>query len=285
MPTEVTVWDVKRGSAVSVKTPDGSYIWCDAGSGSFSREEHFSPYCSVGNPYLDLFIISHPHPEHISDLGNIPMNSIGKVVFNPYTEMFFRDLITEKKVYPDAIADPYFKFIVMQDEMKCGLIKTYRSLRGEILNVHAFCATEHMGEDRRRMDNYSVVTFLEQGNNVICIPGHIEELGWSHLKAKHQSFAELLKRTNILVASQHGRMEGWYSEFSEMCRPDLVVIQANDGLEKSFIREYESLVKRDARFQADQDARMRIMDTLSSGSIKIRLEDDSFDIDLGDRAM
>lgn len=276
MPTEVTIWDVRKGSAVSVRTPDGNYIWCDAGGGGPDGDK-FSPYRHMGSPYLDVFIISRPHGDHLFDLRNIPMENIGRVVFNPYTELFFYNTVVRENIYPDAVTDPYLKFIVFQKEIKCGRIAAYQADNGESMKVHAFCAMEHVGSKGSNIDNHTVVIFLEHGRNVVCIPGNIKEPGWDYLFRRYYDFEKLLGKTTILIASQCGHRECLHRDYPDNLKPEFVVIQVKNEDECLMTQTYERMVRRNGFSKKEKSGSAgSIWNTLTGGSVRLHLNEDGY---------
>jgi len=72
-------------------------------------------------------------------------------------------------------------------------------------------------------NNLSQIVFIEHNGSVICIGGDLEEKGWKIL-LKRQEVRDSLARTNVLVASHHGRENGYCPDLFTHCRPDCVII-------------------------------------------------------------
>lgn len=54
-------------------------------------------------------------------------------------------------------------------------------------------------------------------------PSDIETAGWQEF-LKDQSFLNYLRRTNILIASHHGREGGYCKETFNYCKPHTVIV-------------------------------------------------------------
>lgn len=240
MPTEITVWDVQHGNAISVKTPNGKYIWCDAGTGSFDSGKEFSPYKRSQIPQIDILVLSHPHNDHVSDFWNIPCERVDRLLYNTLISQEYFKTLRDSTTPSFRAKKTLTKFLITQEQIKWGTVAKYSTME-ESLTVIAYWAMSDIGTNA---NNYSVVVFLLQGKNLVCLPGDIEEQGWDFLRTSYTPYFEnALRKTNILIASHHGRKQGWYSEFSSLCNPDIVVISDREEMETSITSDYDKIAK------------------------------------------
>ena len=72
-------------------------------------------------------------------------------------------------------------------------------------------------------NNLSLVAFFKCHGVGVLFPGDLEAKGWRTLM-QDSNFCNVLRQTNILVASHHGRENGWCEELKDMCSPFYVVI-------------------------------------------------------------
>ena len=67
-------WDVQHGSAAYIRTPNDTHVVLDLGIGSVKGSDAaFSPLRHLkrsGVERLDYVIITHPHRDHLDDIGN-----------------------------------------------------------------------------------------------------------------------------------------------------------------------------------------------------------------------
>ncbi len=79
---ELTVLDVGQGDAILIKTPHNRTILIDGG-GDYEASRHLSSYFSLGECYLDLVILSHPHADHLAGLTRILETcAVSQLAFN-----------------------------------------------------------------------------------------------------------------------------------------------------------------------------------------------------------
>ena len=68
-------WDVQHGSAAYINTPANEHLVIDLGVGSYQQANlQFSPLLHLKHHYgvqqLDGVVITHPHRDHLDDIGN-----------------------------------------------------------------------------------------------------------------------------------------------------------------------------------------------------------------------
>ncbi len=73
-------------------------------------------------------------------------------------------------------------------------------------------------------NNLSQIVFVEHNGSVICVSGDLKEKGWETLIKKQPGIKTWLARTNIFIASHHGRDSGYYSEIFLYCKPECIII-------------------------------------------------------------
>lgn len=235
MNTEIIVWDVQHGNAVTIKTPEGKLIWCDAGTGSYDNGEQFSPYRYMKFPRIDYLILSHPHDDHIADFFNMPEKNVEHCIYDSLKSEEYIKLIAPKRVVGRDMKSIVIKHFILQPPSSCGQI-----FQENLVGLYCYWVDEDIGDN---LNNYSVVAFFIHGKNIVCFPGDIEEKGWDLLCRRYGYFKQLLRNTNILFASHHGRRQGWYSQFSSLCKPDIVIISDSNEKETSITSFYEKITK------------------------------------------
>jgi len=222
---EIIFWDVQHGSATYIKTPNGTHLVKDLGTGSYGRNEEFSPLLYLKNKYkvkqLDGVIISHPHKDHIDDIMNFdelsprvlvrPKHLTKEEVMQNVREEdkeLFEKYFTINQRYSDPVApedDP------LSPENNGGVkIQTF---------IPKSC-------DRSNINNHSIVTILSYASSKVILTGDNEPCSWKEL-LERDSFKEAINNADILLAPHHGRESGFYSELFEHFKPRLTVI--SDG--------------------------------------------------------
>ena len=88
--------------------------------------------------------------------------------------------------------------------------------------------------DFRDTNNLSLITFLETPMCNVVIPGDIEKAGWEKL-LQIQGFRNRLTKTNVFIASHHGRTSGYCKEVFDYYSPAVVIF--SDGPKKYATQE------------------------------------------------
>jgi hypothetical protein len=124
---------------------------------------------------------------------------------------------------------------------------------------------------RTNLNNHSLVTFLESAGFVVCLPGDNEAPSWREL-LEIQDFRGWLARTDVFIASHHGREAGYCVDvFDNLCKPRLVVVSDGPGSETSAVGKYGThasgwlVTSRSTGRQEDRS----VVTTRSDGSIYI----------------
>ena len=86
----------------------------------------------------------------------------------------------------------------------------------------------------RDTNNLSLITFLETPMCNVIIPGDIEKPGWETL-LNNQDFCNRLRKTNVFIASHHGRISGYCKKVFNYCSPSVVIF--SDGPKKYATQE------------------------------------------------
>jgi beta-lactamase superfamily II metal-dependent hydrolase len=220
---EFHVFNVGHGFCGLLVADNGNTMLFDCGHDDNGfRPSTYLP--SQGIQSIDRFHISHFDTDHVSDLHNLRQKVIVNSIFrNP--SMSATDLLREKlKGGPLANG--------LQSDIEMHGLYT-----GPILVPPSFpgveCATFHIPYPiLQDTNNLSLVTFVHYGKLHIVIPGDLEVAGWKEL-LKQPAFREHLARTNVFIASHHGRENGYCADVFQYCFPELVIISDT-------VKQYES---------------------------------------------
>jgi len=78
--------------------------------------------------------------------------------------------------------------------------------------------------DQYDTNNLSQVVFVEHLGTVICVPGDIEQKGWVALLKEEPTIKDWLRKTNVFIASHHGRENGYHADVFTYCKPECIII-------------------------------------------------------------
>lgn len=125
-------------------------------------------------------------------------------------------------------------------------------------------------------NNLSQVLFIEQHGSVICISGDLEEDGWNIILRKQPAIKTLLARTNVFVASHHGRENGYCPVMFNHCAPECIII-SDKGIVHDTQRNMSSLygghvVGGGVPFNGSPSSPRKVLTTRDVGHIWIQLD-------------
>ena len=86
-------------------------------------------------------------------------------------------------------------------------------------------------------NNLSLVSFVVYDGIGIMFSGDMEIAGWTEL-LKNASFRAYLAKTNIFIASHHGRTSGYCADVFKYCHPDIVIISDKEIVHDTQQQDY-----------------------------------------------
>jgi beta-lactamase superfamily II metal-dependent hydrolase len=129
----------------------------------------------------------------------------------------------------------------------------------------------------QKTNDLSLVVFIKFGPFSILFPGDLEEPGWrNHLL--NPSFREMLAAVDILVASHHGRDNGYCEDIFTYCRPRAVVMSdkavVHDTQLTTQLYRYQVLKHRpDGVFVRSSGRNRHVLTTRRDGWIQFEVDD------------
>jgi beta-lactamase superfamily II metal-dependent hydrolase len=210
----IHIFDVEHGECSAIETPSGDLVLIGLGHNS-STGWRPSTWVQQRNQRPSYVVLSNLDRDHVSDVAN----------FEPHLR-------------PDCIKSNHYLSPVWVRNLKiaeCGevdaaveaalhwMANVYTG--GPVTPAYGMELTHFYNSPAQFQDtnNLSVVTFVRYGSCGVLFPGDLETAGWKEL-LKNQRFAACLSRTNILIASHHGRETGYCEDIFQFCKPDAVII-------------------------------------------------------------
>ena len=129
-------------------------------------------------------------------------------------------------------------------------------------------------------NNLSLVVFIKYRNFKILFPGDLEKPGWTALQQQPAFCAELVG-TDVLVASHHGRENGFCKDIFAYFTPRCVVIsdKAKVHSTQEMVPDYRAVVhEKGARVRSTMNDR-HVLTTRRDGWIQFTVDDNDFYID------
>jgi beta-lactamase superfamily II metal-dependent hydrolase len=224
------LWDVQHGSAAYLRTPNGKHIAFDLGTGSFNDgNSTFSPLLHLKQNYgvsrLDQVIITHPHRDHIDDIYNF--DALNPRVLHRPKHLLERDIRGDARnsKFEQSKIDKYLEVDAKYSEVVSPQESPTLAANNGLVDFASF--TPFLCP-RDNINNHSIVTVVTFMGLRILIPGDNEKMSWDELLAQ-PGFKNAIAGTDILVASHHGRENGYSDELFKFIKPQLVLI--SDGPE------------------------------------------------------
>lgn len=226
MTLEIVFWDVQHGSATYIKTPNGTHIVQDLGTGSYgTNNKDFSPLLHLKNKWgieqLDWVIITHPHKDHIDDIINF--DKLSPCVLSRPKHLPKDEIMENVQEEDKYLFGKYFEI----DQRYSSPVSpdSDPSLPNNNGGVKILIFTPK-SSSTSNINNHSIVTVLSYANSKVILAGDNEPPSWKELLEK-EDFKNAIKNADILLAPHHGRDSGFYSGLFEQFKPKLTII--SDG--------------------------------------------------------
>ena len=226
MPGEmrVRIWDVEHGACAMVqhvirtglREHGGRLAMIDSGHGTGFRPSEYIR--ALGRNQLDYLFITNADQDHMSNLQGLWDTGIYVPVVhrNPSPSAGAMRAIKEQSgtLTPDAE-----RFIQICRDFNGSITEPFDQNMGGI-TMSAFWNSYPQFTDT---NNLSLVVFIEYRSFKILFPGDLEKPGWAAL-LQQPAFRSKLRGTDVLVASHHGRENGFCKDIFAYFTPSCVVI-------------------------------------------------------------
>lgn len=210
---EIHIFDVEHGSCNAVIAPSGNVLLIDCGHNDTSGWRPSNWIASRRLPIANL-TISNFDEDHLTDLPNL--RRVVEILSLTVNWSLTPDWVRRSKG-PFGIGSGVCAAVEMME----------RHLGGPVMEIDwGGCAIAHFSHSPDLFDDensLSVLTFVHYEGIRIVFPGDLTAEGWEAF-LQNSSFRSWLERTNIFVASHHGREDGYCPEVFEYCAPSVIII-------------------------------------------------------------
>ncbi len=194
-PMRIHIFDVEHGECSAIETPSGELILIGAGH-NLSTNWKPSDWLKSRNQRPHCLVLSNLDRDHLSDLPSFEpgIRPVSIKHNNSVSPDWVENLKTEESGE-------------VHDSIKTALHWVRNVFTGESINPDYGMEKMffyHSPTKFQDTNNLSVVTFVSYNNISIMFPGDLETAGWQEF-LKDQNFLTYLRRTNIFIASHHGR--------------------------------------------------------------------------------
>lgn len=251
---EVHIFDVDHGSCNVIVTPSREVIVIDCGHNSTTGWRP-SEWLAMNFPFVTNLTFTNMDEDHVSDLPNMRRRcTILSLSRNWHlTADFVREAKFEQGMGSGVDA-------------AVSMIETYagpppETAWGGVL-IDRFCHPPTLFSDENSL---SLVTFIQFGAIQAIFPGDLTRQGWQAFLG-NERFRQRLGRTNIFVASHHGREDGYCPEVFRWCHPEIIVISDKSVMHDTQVVGYSDYAS-GVRF-TDGNVR-KVLSTRKNGKITI----------------
>jgi beta-lactamase superfamily II metal-dependent hydrolase len=251
---ELNIFDVSHGFCAYLIADNNNVILFDCGHNEhtgFRPSAYLRGKCSA----IEYFIIHNFDQDHISDLPEILNYRIVGLYRNPSIPSSHL-----KALKPDM--SPEMSAAIYMHETWTTDLPNPPSLQG--IEIAIFYNRYPLFTDT---NNLSVVAFIHYDGMGIVIPGDLEKAGWESL-LQRQEFQEHLRRTNIFVASHHGRESGYCKSVFDYCSPHVIIISDKEIIHETQKNTYSQHAS-GITWNGGPQKRF-VLTTRSDGDLKIR---------------
>lgn len=212
--TRIHIFDVEHGECNAIETPSGDLILIGVGHNSTTNWRP-SNWLQQRKEIPHCIVLSNFDEDHLSDLPNFGLLLRPKSIkYNNFINLNWleRKKIEESGMVPNGLKVALFW---IRNVFTGGSL--YYNYGLEITYFY------HSPTKFQDTNNLSVVTFIAYNSVGVMFPSDIEAEGWREF-LRDPNFVKCLQRTNILIASHHGRESGYCREVFNYCRPHVVII-------------------------------------------------------------
>ncbi|MEB0060343.1 hypothetical protein, partial [Variovorax sp. LG9.2] len=273
------IWDVEHGACAMLAHHQngvaGRLAMIDSGDTSdWKPSEHIKNV--LGRTQLDYLIITNADQDHMSDLdglwqAGIDVKTLSRNRHPP------PDVLRAIKSVHGTTSD-IERYLKIHESYTATVSQPFNTYMGGITKT-TFSNTYPQFQDT---NNLSLATFIKFDDFKILFPGDLEEDGWTAL-LQREDFCEELKGVTILVASHHGRENGYCEELFDYCHPRAVVMsdkaivhstQNMTGVYRGEVQVHHP----DGIFVASSGLRRRVLTTRKDGWIEFTVGDNNFNV-------
>jgi len=263
------IWNVEHGACATLwhESNDGrkgKLAMIDSGSTS-----EWSPSAFIkkeGRDQLDYLIITNADQDHISDLEGLWQKCIKVKSLIRNRNISVDDLQKIKEESGDLTEDMK-RYLEIHGSYTAPSREPFNESMGGI-KYKVFCNKFPRFKDT---NNLSCVVFIEFAGFGILFPGDLEKKGWLALLERNE-FIDALTGVDVLVASHHGRENGYCEEVFEYCKPRVVVISdkpIEHGTQEGMTQSYrQRVINNHADGIPVKGKRRRVLTTRKDGWIE-----------------
>lgn len=256
----IDIFDVELGQCAMIYCPNGQKIMIDAGH---NASQNWYPSSHFRGQKIDRLVITNFDEDHVSDLVNVIHScTVDSIIWSAD--------INSKVLYQ----------LKAKGGMGNGVQYLYNFLKNAEESTHInydntvqvkYFSNQYGFFEGCFNDtnNLSLVTFVTCYGFTILFPGDLEVAGWQAL-LKNPAFCNALSTVNVLVASHHGRENGYCEDVFKYCSPNLIII-SDRGKIHSTQETTDLYADKALGCITSVDDRRKVITTRKDGNIRIEV--------------
>ncbi len=262
------VFDVEHG-ACSILAPFvdrnmGRIAMIDSGHNATTgwRPSTFIRH-GLGRDRLDYLIITNADQDHLSDLDGFWDEGVAVSTLRRAKSVTAAQLRAIKEQQCELTRD-IERFITIHQSYNNPVSEPFNQYMGGI-TISAFWNSYPRFTDT---NNLGLVAFIKFGGRKFLFPGDMEEDGWLAL-LENDAFIAELRGTDILMASHHGRSNGFCEEIFDYFTPSAVVIsdKAKEHTTQETWTDYRAVTQDSGLLVHTTGKRRHVLTTRRDGDI------------------
>lgn len=263
----IRIFDVEHGACAILQGPSGKIAMIDCGH---NETTSWRPSTFIRNQLarttLDYLFVTNADHDHLSDLNGLRATGV-------HVEVLVRNGSPSEpalRILKEAGGD-------LTNDVECflqmhagynGYAIPFNDAMGGV-TCSTFCNLFPAFTDT---NNLSMATFIKYGGFKMLFPGDLEGAGWKAL-LQNPAFVAELKYTDVLVASHHGRENGYCEEIFEHFTPQVVVISDKPIAHETqkMVPDYRAVVHPNGVVVTNQFRRRHVLTTRRDGDIFLQI--------------
>jgi beta-lactamase superfamily II metal-dependent hydrolase len=260
----IRVFDVEHGACAMINAQTGRLAMIDSGNNTTSgwRPSTYIRY-GLNRLELDFLFITNADQDHLSDLENLWVHGVN------VTTLYRNDsphpaILRNIKEVQGELTDDIERYLKIHAGYNAPATLTFDNEMGGA-TCKTFCNSY---PDFNDTNNLSLAVFIKQGPFKMLFPGDLEKAGWEKL-LENPLFVQELAGTTVLVASHHGRENGFCQNIFDYCRPQAVVISDKPiaYATQEMVPNYRAVVEPTGICIMNQANRRHVLTTRRDGDI------------------
>ncbi|SRR5712691_4852053 len=261
------IFDVEHGACTILHAPSGKIAMIDCGHNdttgwrpsTFIRDK-------MGRTKCEYLFVTNADRDHLSDLDGLRASGVHVEVLVRNGSPSAPALRILKEAGGD-LTNGVERFLQMHGSYY-GYAVPFNDAMGGV-TCSTFCNTFPAFTET---NNLSMATFIKYAGFKMLFPGDLEKAGWKGL-LQDPAFVAELKYTDVLVASHHGRENGYCEEIFEQFTPQVVVISDKPIAHETqkTVPDYRAVVNPNGVPVTNQARRRHVLTTRRDGDIILQI--------------